>query len=1166
MKKLIIFLSICVSLIIIFSCVRHQEQDKPNSFSPRTVNAAGCIFPKDSMAEPRVIFVEDLVLKKKNAGNPKIVLTNTNIVPAGQPDIFKALEPVINTPGTANFSMPKTVNAVEETIETGIPEVVIAKDAYVKDLNPQSFSSFGKLQGLKHNSVRGILEDNKGNLWFATGGGGVCKYDGRQFTHYTDKEGLAGNDVLCLLEDRKGNLWFGTNGGGVSRFDGRYFTNFRVKEGLPNNIIYGIMEDSKGNIWLATYGGGACKYDGSQFTVFTEKEGLSSNIVLCMLENKKGDLFFGTSLGVSIYDGGKFTVFTDKEGLSHNNIMSLLEDSKGNIWLGTWDGGVCKYDGTHFSHFTTTQGLPNNNVYSMLEDKNGDLWFGSYEGGGLCRFDGSQFINFSEKDGMTNNNVLCITEDKCGNMWFGTLGGGVCKFDGSRFTHFTGEEGLSNVVVFGILEDRSGELWFGSYGGGACRYDGKSFNFFTDMNGLLNNSINCVTEDNNGSIWFGTSDGPCMFNGKEFINYFEKDGLFKNHILSILADTEGNIWFGTFGVGVLKYDGQKFVQYTERQGLSNNSVFSIEEDKEGNIWFGTNGGGACKFDGEQFTKYSEKEGLSSNFVSSINQDKNGILWFGTHGGITRYDGKKFTHFTTREGLSNNIVFSILDDSKGNMWFGTRYGLNLFSNSKLKELSEKERSGRNYEIDAVFKNYSYEDGFLGIGCNRNAIFEQKDGTIWVGSNDRLTAYHPSIDSLNSVSVSPVISLTGIQLFNEDINWSDLQSKKDSILVLGNGVKIIDCRFNGINSWDLLPQNLNLAYNNNFLTFNYIGTTMSQPKKVKYRYKLEGIDDYWSALTLRTEAQYGNLPHGNYTFKVKAMNSDGLWSNELNYTFTIRPPWWKTFWFKTLVILSILSGMIFYIKWRERALKERQKILEKTVQERTEELVQKNIIVEKQKAEVEKQKERSEELLLNILPAEVAEELKIKGTADARHYTEVTVMFTDFKGFTQIAEKLSPADLVNEIHTCFKAFDNIISKYGIEKIKTIGDSYMCAGGLPVENVTNAADIVKAALEIRQFMREHIEQARKNGKEIFEIRIGVHTGQVVAGIVGIKKFAYDIWGDAVNTASRMESSGEAGKVNISGATYEIVKDRFECTYRGKVQAKHKGEIDMYFVERMK
>lgn len=225
----------------------------------------------------------------------------------------------------------------------------------------------------------------------------------------------------------------------------------------------------------------------------------------------------------------------------------------------------------------------------------------------------------------------------------------------------------------------------------------------------------------------------------------------------------------------------------------------------------------------------------------------------------------------------------------------------------------------------------------------------------------------------------------------------------------------------------------------------------------------------------------------------------------------------------------------------------------------ELAEKNVVIQKEK-------DKSEELLLNILPAETAEELKSKGHSEARHFELVTVLFTDFKGFTQKAEQLSPAELVSEIDLCFKAFDEIISSHCIEKIKTIGDAYMCAGGLPVPNTTNPVDTVIAALEIRDFMEALKEKRLPENRPFFEIRIGVHTGPVIAGIVGVKKFAYDIWGDTVNIASRLESSGEVGKVNISGTTYELVKEYFTCVYRGKVEAKNKGAVDMYFVENKK
>ncbi|MCB0534026.1 MAG: tetratricopeptide repeat protein [Lewinellaceae bacterium] len=218
---------------------------------------------------------------------------------------------------------------------------------------------------------------------------------------------------------------------------------------------------------------------------------------------------------------------------------------------------------------------------------------------------------------------------------------------------------------------------------------------------------------------------------------------------------------------------------------------------------------------------------------------------------------------------------------------------------------------------------------------------------------------------------------------------------------------------------------------------------------------------------------------------------------------------------------------------------------------------------QRNKIKAGKKRSDELLLNILPEAVAEELKAKGSADAQLIDQATVLFTDFEKFTQISQQMSPTELVNEINECYSAFDRIMEQYGIEKIKTIGDAYMAAGGLPLPKPTHATDTVRAALAIRDFMEEHNAKRIAAGLPSFDIRIGIHSGPLVAGIVGVKKFAYDIWGDTVNTAARMESSGVAGKVNISRDTFELVKAQFQCEHRGKVSAKDKGEVDMYFVE---
>jgi len=253
----------------------------------------------------------------------------------------------------------------------------------------------------------------------------------------------------------------------------------------------------------------------------------------------------------------------------------------------------------------------------------------------------------------------------------------------------------------------------------------------------------------------------------------------------------------------------------------------------------------------------------------------------------------------------------------------------------------------------------------------------------------------------------------------------------------------------------------------------------------------------------------------------------------------------------------TELVASLRENERLITEQKNMLEIKVKERTREL-------QETMEDLSAEKERSERLLLNILPYETAQELKKNGKSRPRLYNEVTVMFTDFKDFTRFSEKLTPEEIVSQIDECFRQFDSIIGKYDIEKIKTIGDSYMAVAGVPVPSLTHAKDIVNAALDMRDFVTEYNLKRKAKGSDPLEIRIGIHSGSVVAGIVGTKKFAYDIWGDCVNTASRFETSGEPGKINISGATYDLIKNDFTFTYRGKIAAKNKGAIDMYFVER--
>lgn len=325
--------------------------------------------------------------------------------------------------------------------------------------------------------------------------------------------------------------------------------------------------------------------------------------------------------------------------------------------------------------------------------------------------------------------------------------------------------------------------------------------------------------------------------------------------------------------------------------------------------------------------------------------------------------------------------------------------------------------------------------------------------------------------------------------------------------------------------------------------------NETQKRELQYKIQNIEKEKNKLNIELTLQADSLERANYEAKMAEARAVAV-AEEKKRTQTQ-----LYFSLGGIVLLLVFSVFLFSL-YRSRNIANK-KLAEQHIQlkKQAEEL-------ERKGKELQKEKEKSERLLLNILPAKVAEELKENNYAAPRYYEMVTVLFTDFKGFTSIAEKMTPDQIVKELNMIFSEFDRICKEYRLEKIKTIGDAYMCAGGIPEPNTTNHIDAVNAALEMQNYMRALAEKRQAAGEHYFELRLGINTGPIVAGVVGESKFAYDIWGDTVNLASRMETGGEPGRVNISGNTYELVKDYFDCTYRGKINVKNKGDVDMYFV----
>ena len=845
------------------------------------------------------------VQREVAVGNPRAIpIKNTS--KSAKTITVAAGIPILKTPGQDSFLLPKVVLALPKTIVATLPLALPAQPPFTKEYNPYNFTLYGLMQGLVETQIHNMCRDKAGNMWFATFNG-ISKYNGKTFENYTKHQGLIDNFVEWIIEDHAGNMWFGCRDG-VSKFDGKTFTNYTVNEGLSDNHITGILEDSQGNVWFSTHSNGVSKLDksGKTFTHFTKKQGLAVK-VFTMTEDRSGNIWFGTQAeGLIKYDGKSFTHYTKKEGLFDNSIMHLTEDRAGNLWLATWSG-VTKFDGKNFHH---TTGLTHGWINNVLEDKTGMIWFGALPGG-VFSLDktGQTLTNITAKEGLIDDEISTIVEDPTGNLWFGSYKG-VVKYS-RRFSTLTQQDGLVSNTVRSMIEDRNRNIWVGSEAGGGLPYfdfDRKNITNFTPKEGLGHDSAISLLEDKTGNIWVGSLYNHLVrLNAdRKTFTHFPESGSF---IVCIFEDKAGNIWYSSRtegGIFRINQTTQTRTHITVKQGLCHDQVIRIFQDRAGNTWFCTFGGiSRLDKDGHTFTNYTEKEGMNFSIFESIVEDRRGDFWFGTlGGGITRLDVRNQTlrHFTEQEGLSHNTVFGLREDRAGNLWISCRTGLNKLSKKEM----EKMAATPDAPVVPFFKQYTSEDGYLGFGEGRYYLLQAQNNDLWIPMMDRLTIYHPHEDRVSS-EISAV-QLTSIKLYNEPIPWI-----KDTVFVLKNGIKVSDFDFESVSKWYQVPEKLSLAFNNNFISFDFAGINTNSPQSVNYQYQLDGLENNWSAVTQRSEASYGNLSPGHYVFKVKAMNGEGQWSKELKYGFTIRPPWWKTWWCYLLygaVIGAIVYGFIQY----------------------------------------------------------------------------------------------------------------------------------------------------------------------------------------------------------------------------------------------------------------
>ncbi|MDX1670838.1 MAG: two-component regulator propeller domain-containing protein, partial [Balneolaceae bacterium] len=982
-------------------------------------------------------------------------------------------------------------------------------------------------EGLSQSTITDILQDSKGFLWFATEDG-LNRYDGYEFTVYKHQPGdstsLSTNAISEMLEDSHGHIWVATKGGGLNRYhrETETFVRFTHDPDDPNslsdNYITALYEDRTGVILVGTRNGLNIYQPGKRkFIRYQENEGLRGSWITSIIKDREDFIWIGTQKkGLNRFDRRRESfknyryIEGDTTALSDNWVETLFMDRNKVLWVGTQNGGLNRFDRekesfTHYKHDPGDSNSLNHNwVLTIYEDQYGEIWVGTMKGLSRLNREEGTFVDISRlKDAplLDNRSITKLIEDRSGVFWVGTRNDGLYKFIQSAdyfnvYRHDLNKPmSLSENTIWGILEANDGSLWIGTQGGG-LNYLSPERDEVTyyrhdpdDPHSLSDNFVNTIYQDSEGVIWIGTTNGLNIYNSlvdgfKVYRHDPEADHSIPGNIITtIREDKTGKIWIGTLNNGLGRFDKRsgKFTNYRSRPdsetGMSQNKIWSFYEDYAGVFWVGTHGYGLNKYDrkNDQFRRFvhdpTDSTSISDNFVNVVYQDRAFRYWIGTLKGLNRYypETESFKSYTTDDGLPNNVIYGIVEDDRGHLWLSTNKGITDFDPDS-----------------ETFRNYDVEDGLPSNEFRFGAYHRGHSGRIYFGGIKGLVSFRP--EKIRKNPYPPPVILTKFEIYNEEVPIGASSPLKRSIFE---------------------TDRVKLDYRDKVISIAFAALHYASPSQNRYAYKLEGFDDEWQQIGNRRVVTFTNLPAKKYTLRVKAANKDGVWNEEgTSLELVITPAPWKTWWAYSIygvMGIALLGGLIQFRIERERKkkkeLEESNEILEKLVDNRTQEL--------------KKEKGKSEGLLYNILPREVATELKEKGTTTPRRFEEATIMFTDFKDFSAVAATLPAARLVNELNEIFQQFDAIIDRNGLEKIKTIGDAYMAAGGIPREQKNHALKCVQAAREILQYIEDRNNRSSIN----WEIRIGLHTGSVIAGVVGKRKFTYDLWGDTVILASKME-----------------------------------------------
>jgi PAS domain S-box-containing protein len=1007
--------------------------------------------------------------------------------------------------------------------------------------------------GLPSNYVLSLHTDKYGLIWIGTDGAGLSKFMGFQFIHYSFNDGSSGEAVMSILKS-KNDYWFATYGNGVYNV-GERIKGYGTNNYLPTDSYYSMIEDANGSFWFATKTDGLVVFNPKSKNArqYNHKNSIIGNELLHITEDDDGIVYISSrNKGLYIYFKGAFIQFSKQNGLPENQINFTFIDSENNIWLATATSGILK--------------ITRNDLFKYIRNEEKVL----------------KYEIFAFKNLRIQPQVLTIAEDTSNRIWFGLFGEGLGFVEKQQINLVSENEQLISRNIYGLVYDNiHHKLWMGTdkglvsvqlFGDGSIK-DIQSYSSYDGFSGVECNRNAIYYDAEENDVWVGTVKGVTKFN----------PDLYAPSKIPPKLKIKSVEYYG-IPVSYITYKNDEKINWKHSPFIPHDSshilidFLGIDQWRPNKVMY------TWKINGLNDTWHE----LTHNNAVEFSYLPPGRYVFQLRAKAANGRWSKYTlnlPFTVSTPFYQTTKFYLL---MGFLFIGILLAYIYFRNLSLKNRNKKLREAVLERTEAL--------------NNEKVIVEQQKEELRA-QTDHLERANKELEKLSLVASK---TDNAVLIADKDGNWEWANSGFEKMygytlaeFIEERGGTILESSTSS-KITHILDEATQLKKSVTYTakglrkdkTEMWIQSTLTPIFDISQKLKRFIVIDtnITHIKKINNELRKLSLVASKTDNSVIMMDRTGKinWVNDAFHRFyDLSLEEFKVLYQRNIFDLHEGIKGIFEPEEILKSRKSKSYISSFVTGKGVHKWIQTVVTpvsgigssegqliaieaditrIKEVEEEVKAQRQKSDELLLNILPEETAEELKSQGQAQPRYYNSATVMFTDFKNFTKYCEELSPKQLVDELREYFNGFDDVVTKYFVEKIKTIGDSYMCVGGLPLRNRSHPFDVVLSALEIQKLTREINNKKKEGGGQPWEMRIGIHTGDLVAGVVGKKKFAYDIWGNTVNVASRMEGACEVGKVNISGETYDKIKDYFECTFRGKVDAKSNGKFDMYFVERIR